>query len=64
MFRRPFPQDDYVRDRRWNKFLMDAMTHCTRAIRVFRKPAQEWGKEEQAFYDQMLEELQAHGYQI
>jgi hypothetical protein len=54
-FRMPYPQPNWQEERRWNAFLLEAMTTAVEADRVFSKDGATWGDEENKFYRWMLE---------
>lgn len=54
-FNKPYPRPhgDWIADREWNEFPLEAMHHVTKAVHIFSKPEKKWTAEEDAFYIEM-----------
>ena len=49
-FRRPYPQDNWVDDMRWNDPLIKAMNLIVRVEALFNKPGENWGSDDDKLF--------------
>lgn len=57
-FRRPFPKDDYLEDKRWNEPILSAIDVTFAAESVFSINPEKWEKVHRNFYKSMLDGLE------